>query len=295
MKILVTGGAGFIGSALCKRLLTEGHEVTSLDNYFTGKKTNHHAGVNYVDGHTKNIHEQLEGLPFDIIYHLGEYSRVRHSLQEPGVVYDLNVHGTHHVLEFWKEQNENNHICKLVYAGSSTKFANSENTKDNTDGFNLSPYTAAKYYNSLMVQNYANWYNLPFAITYFYNVFGPGELDGEYGTVVEIFRQNYLNKRPHKINAPGTQGRNFTHIYDTVDALVLIGMHGQGDEHGIAADEFVTLLDLATMFGGEVEMREQTKSSRSESEVKTEKLKALGWQQKHNLKKYIEDVKRAKN
>jgi UDP-glucose 4-epimerase len=207
MKILVTGGAGFIGSHLSERLVKEGHEITSLDNYFTGRKENHVEGVKYVEGHTKNISSIFEHESFDLIYHLGEYSRVRHAIPEPEKVYDLNVHGTHHVLEFWKKINTTEHKCKLVYAGSSTKFADDENTANNVEGHNLSPYTAAKYYNSLMVQNYARWYDLPFAITYFYNVYGPRELSGEYGTIVEIFRQNYLNNIPHKVNEPGTQGR----------------------------------------------------------------------------------------
>jgi UDP-glucose 4-epimerase len=295
MKILVTGGAGFIGSHLCERLHKDGHEVVSLDNYFTGSKNNHINGVKYVEGHTKNINEIFATEKFNLIYHLGEYSRVRHALLEPDVVYDLNVHGTHHMLQYWKKLNTENHVCKLVYAGSSTKFADTENTKDNLAGHNLSPYTAAKYYNSMMVQNYATWYNLPFAITYFYNVYGPRELGNEYGTIVEIFRQNYLNNRPHKVNEPGTQGRNFTHVYDTVEALVLIGLHGEGDEHGIAADEFVTLLELAAMYGGPVEMHPQTKSSRSQASVKNDKIKKLGWEQKHTLKDYIESIKKAKN
>lgn len=301
MKILVTGGAGFIGSALCKKLHEEGHDVTSLDNYFTGKHENEHMGIKYINGHTKNIFEiftnknnenNLE--KFDLIYHLGEYSRVRHAIPEPQVVYDLNVHGTFHVLEYWKKLNESGHNCKLVYAGSSTKFADTENTKDNLDGHNLSPYTTAKYYNSMMVKNYATWYKLPFAITYFYNVYGPGELGGEYGTVVEIFRQNFLNNRPHKVNAPGTQGRNWTHIYDTVNALVLIGKNGEGDDHGIAADEFISLLEIARSIGGEIQMQPQTKSSRSEAKVLNDKIKSLGWEQKYKLKDYLEEIKNSK-
>jgi UDP-glucose 4-epimerase len=285
MKILVTGGAGFIGSNLCERLVSDGHDVTSLDNYFTGRKENHIDRVKYFEGHTKNIASLFPTEKFDLIYHLGEYSRVRHALNEPEVVYDLNTHGTFHVLEFWKKLNSDGHICKLIYAGSSTKFA------DGVDGISLSPYTAAKYANTLQVQNYAKWYNLPFAITYFYNVYGPRELGNEYGTIVEIFKQNYLNNKPHQINAPGTQGRNFTHVYDTVEALVLIGLKGEGDEHGIAADEYVTLLELATLYGGDIIMHEQTKSSRNQSQIKNDKIKALGWQQKNKLKDYVSSIK----
>jgi hypothetical protein len=69
-------------------------------------------------------------------------------------------------------------------------------------------------------------------------------------------------------------------------------MNGHGDEHGIAADEFVTLLELASLYGGEVVMQPQTKSSRSQSGVKNDKIKNLGWQQKHKLKDYVEEVKK---
>src|SRR4051812_27178590 len=97
--ILVTGGAGFIGSHLCKRLVDEGHNVISLDNYFTGSRQNHVAGVEYRDGHTKDI-AALVPEHVDLIFHLGEYARVEQSLEEPALVWDLNVHGTFSVLEY---------------------------------------------------------------------------------------------------------------------------------------------------------------------------------------------------
>src|SRR3989344_5107531 len=101
--ILVTGGAGFIGSHLCERLAKDGHRVISLDNYFTGSKDNHMPGVEYREGHTKDIAKHIPEDP-DIIYHLGEYSRVRHSLAEPSVTFDLNLMGTLGVLEYWREK-----------------------------------------------------------------------------------------------------------------------------------------------------------------------------------------------
>src|SRR4051812_36789334 len=111
--ILVTGGAGFIGSNLCERLVASGHRVISLDNYFTGSRENHVAGVEYREGHTKDIAKVVPETP-DLIYHLGEYARVEQSLEEPALVYDLNAVGTFAVLEFWRAKK-----CKLVYAGSS--------------------------------------------------------------------------------------------------------------------------------------------------------------------------------
>ncbi len=278
--ILVTGGAGFIGSHLCARLTADGHKVISLDNYFTGSKDNHVDGVEYREGHTKDIATLVPETP-DLIYHLGEYSRIAKSMEEPQVVYDLNMVGTLAVLEYWRAKN-----CKLVYAGSSTKF----------EARDLSPYAWAKAANSELVASYGAWYNLPYAITYFYNVYGPGERAGvsNYGTVIETFKQNYLGGKPHEVRGTGEQTRAFTHIEDTVDGIILAGEKGSNDEYAICAKEVYSLLDVANMFGGEVVHLPATKSSRSSGAMDTSKLEALGWSQKYTLKDYIEEIKSAK-
>ena len=219
--ILVTGGAGFIGSNLCARLVTEGHKVISLDNYFTGSRENHVPGLEYREGHTKDIEKHVNETP-DLIYHLGEYSRVEKSLEEPALVWDLNKDGTFGVLEFWRKRG-----CKLVYAGSSTKFG------DGGLGRDQSPYAWTKATNTELVRNYSAWYGLPHAITYFYNVYGPGERAGTYGTVIEIFKQKVLAGEPLMVTAPGTQKRNFTHVDDIIDGLILVGADGTGDDFGI--------------------------------------------------------------
>ncbi|MCA9365685.1 NAD-dependent epimerase/dehydratase family protein, partial [Candidatus Kaiserbacteria bacterium] len=109
--IVVTGGAGFVGSHLCERLVKEGNKVISLDNYFTGLRENHVAGVDYREGHTKDIAKHISEKP-DVIFHLGEYSRIAPSLNEPDVVWDLNIAGTLSVLEWCRAVGG-----KLVYAG----------------------------------------------------------------------------------------------------------------------------------------------------------------------------------
>ena len=88
--ILVTGGAGFIGSHLCARLVKDDHRVISLDNYFTGSRENHVTGVEYREGHTKDVEKHIPEKP-DIIYHLGEYSRVAKSIEEPALVCNLTM------------------------------------------------------------------------------------------------------------------------------------------------------------------------------------------------------------
>jgi UDP-glucose 4-epimerase len=276
--VLVTGGAGFIGSHLCARLVKDGHKVISLDNYFTGSRENHVPGVEYREGHTKDIEKHISETP-DLIYHLGEYSRVERSFQEPALVWDLNKDGTFGVLEFWRKRG-----CKLLYAGSSTKFG------DGGLGRDQSPYAWTKATNTELVRNYSAWYGLPHAITYFYNVYGPGERAGEYGTVIEIFRQKNIKGEPLTVNAPGTQKRNFTHVDDIINGLILVGTDGVGDDFGLGDEQAYSILEVAQMFGGEVIMKPAPPGNRTSSDIDTSKARSLGWIPKKKLADYISQV-----
>ncbi len=276
--VLVTGGAGFVGSNLCKRLVAEGHRVISLDNYFTGTKDVHVEGVEYREGHTKDIQLHIPETP-DLVFHLGEYSRVEKSLTEPEVVWDLNKVGTFGVLEFCRRKK-----IKLVYAGSSTKFG------DGGLGRDQSPYAWAKATNTELVQNYGAWYGMPYAITYFYNVYGPGERAGSFGTVIEIFKQKRLKGEPLLINAPGTQKRNFTHVDDIIDGLVLVGEKGEGDNFGLGSSKAFSILEVAQMFGGEIVMGPEVAGNRMGGECDTTKTELLGWHPKHSLPDYIASI-----
>ncbi len=290
--ILVTGGAGFIGTHLCARLVTEGHTVISLDNYFTGSKENHIEGVEYREGHTKDV-ATLIPEQIDLIYHLGEYSRVEVSLTEPALVWDLNVRGTFAVLEFWRKRNKKNPLgsvdkkVKLVYAGSSTKFA------DGGMGRDQSPYAFTKASNTELVRNYSEWYDLPYAITYFYNVYGPGERVGQYGTVIEIFKQKCLRGEVLGVTAPGTQTRIFTHVVDIVEGLLLVGEKGEGDEFGLGAEEAYSIRGIAEMFGSSIEMKPETKGNRMSAKLDATKAHMLGWRATHRIEDYIAEIVRA--
>jgi UDP-glucose 4-epimerase len=280
-NVLVTGGAGFVGTHLCRRLQALGHRVISLDNYFTGSSENHVSGVDYRCGHTKDIAQLIPEFP-DVIYHLGEYSRVEKSLTEPALVWGLNKEGTFAVLEFARETRS-----KLIYAGSSTKFGDGGRGRDQT------PYAWTKATNTELVRNYGAWYDLRYAITYFYNVYGPGERAGAYGTVIEIFRQKMLNDEALTVNAPGTQKRNFTHIDDIVDALLLIGDNGDGDDFGIGDEKAYSILDVAHLFGGEVMMAPEVAGNRMNSDIDTSRTRLLGWEPRRQLAEYIRNcVKR---
>ncbi len=207
------------------------------------------------------------------------------SLEEPELVFDLNMRGTFAVLEFWRKKK-----CKLVYAGSSTKGVGAR--EDGVVGRDLAPYTWMKAANTELVANYGRWYEIPYAIVYFYNVYGPRERTiEEYGTVIETWRQTITKGGPLCVRSPGTQERAFTHVLDTVEGIVLVGEHGLGDNFGIGTDETFTLLQVAEMFGGEIEMLPATSTTRSSAEVDSTKTRELGWEPIRHLKDYIASVK----
>lgn len=284
--ILVTGGAGFVGSNLIARLIDDGHRVISLDNYFAGTREAHVAGADYREGHTKHI-AALVSEPVDIIFHLGEYARVEQSVLEPDIVHDLNVVGTAAVIEYWRAANEGGRHCKLVYAGSSTKFGDGGATPE------TSPYAKTKADNTVRVRETGEAEGIPYAITYFYNVYGPGERSGVYGTVIRWFKEMYLRGEPITIVSPGTQTRNFTHVHDIVDALLLVAERGQGDEYGIGSARAYTMLEVAQLFGGEIVMLPPRTSNRMTSELHAGKTHALGWKPARDLAGHIAEFRAA--
>lgn len=280
-RILVTGGAGFVGSHLCERLAQDPKkEVYSLDNYFTGSVSNHVAGVNYIKGDSVDIARLVPFSP-DMVYHLGEYSRVEQSFEDIETVWRYNKDGIFAVLEFVRKAG-----CKILYAGSSTKFG------DGGMGRTASPYAWTKASNTELVMNYGNWFNVPYAITYFYNVYGKREIaTGKYATLIALFSEKMKVGDPLTIVSPGTQKRNFTHIDDIVDGLLLVGENGYGDEFGIGSPESFTILEVADMFGGVVNMLPERKGNRMTADVVTDKTQALGWSPKRKLSEYIKDLK----
>jgi len=277
-KILVTGGAGFVGSHLCERLTKDtNNKVYSLDNYFTGSEANHVPNVTYIKGDTSDIASLVDFVP-DMVYHLGEYSRVEQSFDDIEKVWNYNKDGIFAVLQFVRKAG-----CKILYAGSSTKFG------DGGLGRSASPYAWTKATNTELVMNYGNWFNVPYAITYFYNVYGEREIQtGKYATLIALLKEKIKNKEKLTIVSPGTQKRNFTHIDDIIDGLVLVGENGYGDEFGIGSSEAFTVLEVAELFGGEINMLPERKGNRMTADVMTDKTKALGWSPKSTLADYIE-------
>ena len=274
---LVTGGAGFIGSHLCEKLAQDkNNKVYSIDNYSTGSVDNHVENVEYIVGSTVDIDSIISFTP-EFIYHLGEYSRVEQSFEDINEVWKSNKEGIFSILEFTRKTG-----AKLIYAGSSTKFG------DGGLGRSQSPYAWTKATNTELVVNYGDWFGISFAITYFYNVYGEREIStGKYATLIGLYVNQRLNNQKLTVVSPGTQRRNFTHINDIINGLILIGENGYGDDFGIGCEDSYTVLEVAEMFEGDITMLPERKGNRMFADVVIKKTVELGWTSKESLKDYI--------
>jgi len=279
--ILITGGAGFIGSHLCETLVSNGFKnVFSLDNYSTGSQFNHIDGVNYIEGSTTSIKNLINFTP-DYIFHLGEYSRVEQSFDDLNEVWTSNTLGTFQVLKFAL-----NSKSKLIYAGSSTKFA------DGGIGSSQSPYGWTKATNTDLVKNFGDWFGLNYAVVYFYNAYGGRELSsGKYATLIGIYREAMKKGQSLKVVSPGRQLRNFTYVEDIITALLLVADKGNGDEFGIGHNEEWTVMEVAELFGGKIEILPERKGNRMSAILVTDKTRSLGWRPSKRLPDYIETLR----
>lgn len=278
--IVVTGGAGFIGSHLIEELVRQGSgAVYSLDNYSTGSVENHVPGAIYIKGDTADIEHLITAQP-DIVFHLGEYSRVEKSFDDMPVVWRSNIVGTFAALEFCRKR-----TVKIVYAGSSTKFA------DGGMGRDQSPYAWTKASNTELVRSYGAWFGLPYAITYFYNVYGGREItQGPYATLIGIFKEQYRRGEPLTVVSPGTQTRNFTHVSDIISGLMAVGQKGEGDEYGLGSEVCYSIAEVARMFKHPVVMLPERRGNRMGAMVHTERVRReFGWQARRSLKDHIEE------
>jgi len=288
-RALVTGGAGFIGKHLINDLLNSHPKmhVVSLDCYSSGFKSNHidNSRVLYLEGHTA-VDPLMFPVTFPHVYHLGEYSRITGSFKDIIEVQRSNQTGTFNVLEYCVKTN-----AKLIYAASSSKFGN------NGADEHLSPYAWMKAKNCELIKNYSEWFGLQYAITYFFSVYGPGHIStGDYATVIAIFEQQYLKGGPITVVKPGTQRRDFTHVYDIVRGIHLAAQKGGGDGYLLGTNEPYSIQEVAEMFGMPIEYLPERQGERFQAKEYVSRARnELGWQPEHRLPAYIEAFKAAQD
>jgi len=284
MRVLVTGGAGFIGTNLVKKLLDNNDEVISVDNYSTGFEKNHQKGCTYhkIDFAETDL-KYLSWINPDIVYHIGALARIQPSFERPTDSFNTNVLGTQYIMDYIRE-----YKIPLIYAGSSSvhgdKYSN--------------PYTFTKWLGEEVVTMYNRIYNVKSVICRFYNVYGKYQVtEGDYCNVLGIFQRQYDNGQPLTITGDGEQRRDFTSVDDIVDGLVRCGwMLLSNREHKVNGEIFelgsgynYSINEIADAFGDyekeyidamEGEMRETLNTD-------TKAVDVLGWNPTGNIIEYI--------
>jgi UDP-glucose 4-epimerase len=281
-NILVTGGAGFVGSNLIYELSKDkNNSITSLDCYFTGKEDNHISGVNYINGYTWDIENIFYNKKFDLIYHFGEYSRIVNSFDDIHFVSESILRGTPKVFEF-----ANNCSAKIIYSASSSKFGN--NGKDE----NLSPYAWMKSKMVELLKNYKVWFGLKYEICYFFNVYGPRQIyKGNYATVVAIFERQFKNNEKLSVVKPGTQSRDFTHVSDVVTGLIACEKSDLNHEWYLRSGKNISIIELAEMFGPWVFIEERRGERFISEEFESDTENLLKWKPKLKLEDWVKFIK----
>ena len=283
--ILVIGGAGFVGSNLIELLLVKTNKkIISLDNYSTGNKRNHfknYKRVKYIKGNTININNILKKYRKKIhsVFHFGEFSRIYQSFKKFNECLNSNLIGTKEVFKFCLENR-----IKLIYSATSASLGN--NGKDK----NLSPYAFSKAKNLEMLENLKKWFNFKYEIIFFYNVYGPRQIqNGPMATVIGIFEDQYRRNKPLTIVRPGTQSRKFTHIHDTVNVCYEAWKKNKCKYYSVLNKKSYSIKDVARMFNSPVVYLKSREGERFASALtkisqNNQIIKKYG---KINLKNYV--------
>ena len=272
-NVVVTGGAGFIGSHLVDRLIDQGHTVYVIDNFSSGYRENLNPKATLWEGNVR----QFFYLPVkpDLIYHLAAISRIQPSFADPYHTYLVNSTGTMAMLEFAKR-----HKCRMVYAGSSTA----------CDDVMLNPYAFFKHQGEQCCKLYSRLYGVSTVIARFFNVYGPRQIEeGEFATVLGIWEQQYKNKQPLTITGNGEQRRDFTHVDDIVNGLLAMSVKDwKGNIFNLGSGKSYSLNEVAKMFGSEIQYIPTRPGEARATEAKiTYSKRMLKWKPEKDLEQYI--------
>ena len=290
--IIVTGGAGFVGSNLITLLVKKTNKkIISIDNYSSGSKKNHlkNSRVKYIVSNTSEIENKLKRYRNQIhsIFHFGEFARIYQSFKRFNECYESNSIGTNAVFKFCLKNN-----IKLIYSATSATLGNKG--KDE----NLSPYAFTKSKNLELLENLKRWFKFKYEVVYFYNVYGPGQIKKGYmATVIGIFENCYLNKKPLPIVKPGSQTRRFTHIYDTVEVCYEAWLKNKCAHYSITHKKSYSIRDVAKLFKSRFIFLKRRPGERFASALTKISLnnKVFRRYGKINLKDYISSFIKGKN
>ena len=256
MKIIITGGAGFIGSHLVDALLAKGNEVVVLDNFSTGRPQNLKHIKNKITliecdlsspGKWQDLFENV-----DQVFHLAALADIVPSIENPGKYYQSNVNGTFNVLEVCRKHN----VKKIIYSASSSSYGIPDNypTLETAEIRPQYPYALTKYLGEQLVMHWCQVYDLPALSLRFFNVYGPrSRTSGTYGAVFGVFLAQKLAGEPFTVVGNGTQTRDFTFVSDVVDAIIAAAeSYVSGEVINIGSDNTYSVNRLVELLGGDV-------------------------------------------
>ena len=284
-KIIVTGGAGFVGTNLIKLLLKKTkYKIISIDNYSSGTKLNHvkNNRVKYVKGKTTDITKLIKK-PNEVksVFHFGEFARIFQSFLKMNECIDSNSIGSNAIFNFCLMNN-----IKLIYSATSASLGNKGNDK------NLSPYAFSKSKNRGFLENLKKWFKFKYEVIYFYNVYGPHQIcKGPMATVIGIFEEHYRKGKSLPVVKPGTQTRRFTHIDDTIDICFLAWKKNLCRHYSIANKRSYSLIKVANMFNSKIKFLTKRPGERYVSALTNNNLSNKMYKHfgKTNLENYIRD------
>ena len=290
--ILVTGGAGFVGSNLIEHLAKKTkYNILSIDNYSSSSKKNHikNKRIKYLIGDTAQINKICSRYKKKIhsIFHFGEFARIYQSFKNFDQCYDSNSIGTKAVFKFCLDNK-----IKLIYSATSASLGNFGKDK------NLSPYAFTKSKNLELLENLKKWFKLKYEVIYFYNVYGPRQIDkGKMATVIGIFENLYKKKMPLTVVKPGNQSRRFTHINDTINVCFSAWKNNKCRHYSISHKKSYTILEVAKLFKSEIKFISARSGERYASALTkmSQNNKIIRKYGKINLKDYISSFIKGEN
>ncbi|AEE96758.1 dTDP-glucose 4,6-dehydratase [Mahella australiensis] len=304
MNVLLTGGAGFIGRWVAKRLLEDGHDVWILDNLSNGSRNNiaEFAGDNHLkafaEGDIKDtkLLEDIFQQPFDICYHLAASINVQDSIDDPAATFHNDAVGTFNILEQCRK-----HHTKMVFMSTCMVYdkANASSGKaidEHHPTKPASPYAGAKIAGENMVLSYWYAYNLPTTVIRPFNTYGPFQKSSGEGGVVAIFIKRDLENQTLNIYGDGTQTRDLLYVEDCARFVVQTGYSDKANGHIINAGtgRDISVNDLAAIICPDKKRIKHVPHIHPQSEIQkllcdyTKAKKLLDWQPEITLEKGIE-------
>lgn len=297
MISLVTGGAGFIGSHIVDRLITEGHEVRVIDNFSTGRPQNldHQKDCTQLKLYQKDIRNIEDIKPVfegvDYVFHLAALADIVPSIQKPGEYYSSNVLGTYNVVECAK----NARIKKLVYAASSSCYGIPDEfpTRETAEIRPQYPYALTKRLGEETVLHWGQVYGLPVITLRLFNVYGTrSRTSGTYGAVFGVFLAQKLSGKPFTVVGTGEQTRDFTYVTDVADAFFTASQSDIVNEtFNVGSGGTYSVNRLCELLGGEIVHIPKRPGEPDCTFANTEKIeKALGWQASVSLEEGVQKI-----